>query len=76
MQQKSPAYAAINPAEAPALVLDDGTIGIIAICRYFRHSTDPPFGRGALDIARTEMEPAAGAAFLLPVARFATRTPR
>jgi glutathione S-transferase len=38
MQQKSPAYAAINPLQrVPALVLDDGTViaESIAICRYF-----------------------------------------
>lgn len=60
MQQKSPAYSAINPLQrVPALVLDDGTVitESIAICRYFEElQPEPPlFGRGALDIARTEM---------------------
>jgi len=60
MQQKSAAYAAINPIQrVPALVLDDGTVitESIAICRYFEAlQPDPPlFGRGALEIARIEM---------------------
>ncbi len=60
MQQRSPAYAAINPLmRVPALVLDDGTVitESIAICRYFEALyPDPPlFGRGALEIARIEM---------------------
>ena len=60
MQQKSPAYSAINPIKrVPALVLDDGTVitELIAICRYFEElQPDPPlFGRGALEIARVEM---------------------
>ena len=60
MEQKSTAYAAINPLmRVPALVLDDGTVitESIAICRYFEAlQPDPPlFGRGALEIARVEM---------------------
>ena len=60
MQQKSAAYAAINPIQrVPALVLDDGTVitESIAICRYFEAlQPDPPlFGLGALEIARIEM---------------------
>jgi glutathione S-transferase len=60
MEQKSPAYAAINPLmRVPALVLDDGTVitESIAICRYFEalHPDPPLFGRGALEIARVEM---------------------
>lgn len=60
LQQKSPAYAAINPLQrVPALVLDDGTViaESIAICRYFEVLQPEPalFGRGALEIARIEM---------------------
>ena len=60
LQQKSPAYAAVNPLQrVPALVLDDGTVltESIAICRYFEEvQPDPPlFGRGALEKARIEM---------------------
>ena len=60
MQQKSPAYSAINPMQrVPALVLDDGTViaESIAICRYFEALQPEPalFGRGALEIARIEM---------------------
>ena len=60
MQQKSEAFAAINPVmRVPALVLDDGTVitESIAICRYFEAlQPDPPlFGRGALEMARIEM---------------------
>jgi glutathione S-transferase len=60
MQQRSDAYAAINPLKrVPALVLDDGTViaESIAICRYFEIvQPDPPlFGRNALEIARIEM---------------------
>ena len=59
-QQKSSAYAAINPLmRVPALVLDDGAVitESIAICRYFEAlKPDPPlFGHGALEIARIEM---------------------
>jgi glutathione S-transferase len=60
MQQKSPAFTAINPVQrVPALVLDNGTVitESIAICRYFEEvRPEPPlFGRGALDVARIEM---------------------
>ena len=60
LQQRSPAYSAINPMQrVPALVLDDGTViaESIAICRYFEAlQPDPPlFGRGALDVALVEM---------------------
>lgn len=60
MQQKSPAYTAVNPLQrVPALVLDDGTVlaESVAICRYFEEvQPDPPlFGRGALEKARIEM---------------------
>src|SRR5262249_52387254 len=60
LQQKTTAYAAINPMQrVPALVLEDGTVitESIAICRYFEAlQPDPPlFGRGALEIARIEM---------------------
>jgi len=60
LQQRSPAYTAINPMQrVPALVLDDGTViaESIAICRYFEAlQPDPPlFGRGALDCALVEM---------------------
>ena len=57
MQQRSPAYAAINPIKrVPALVLDDGTVitESIAICRYFEalHPDPPLFGCSPLEIAR------------------------
>jgi glutathione S-transferase len=60
LQQKSPAFAAVNPLmRVPALVLDDGTVitESIAICRYFEAvQPDPPlFGRGALEMAHIEM---------------------
>jgi glutathione S-transferase len=60
LQQKSPAYAAINPLQrVPALVLDDGTVitESIAICRYFEalHPEPALFGRSAMEIARIEM---------------------
>ena len=60
LQQRSAAYAAINPLmRVPALELDDGTVitESIAICRYFEalHPDPPLFGRGALETARVEM---------------------
>jgi glutathione S-transferase len=60
LAHKSDAYTAINPLQrVPALVLDDGTIltESIAICRYFEaEQPDPPlFGRGAKEVAATEM---------------------
>jgi glutathione S-transferase len=60
MEHMSAGYAAINPLRRlPALVLDDGTVltESIAICRYFEAlQPDPPlFGRGAIEIGRTEM---------------------
>src|SRR5712671_3371570 len=71
MAQKSEAYAAINPLmRVPALVLDDGTVitESIAICRYFEAlQPDPPlFGRGALEVAGRDVEPAPGAALPVP----------
>ena len=60
LQQKSAAYAAINPVQrVPALALDDGTViaESIAICRYFEalHPEPPLFGVGAREIAEIEM---------------------
>jgi glutathione S-transferase len=60
LQQRSPAYTAINPMQrVPALVLDDGTViaESIAICRYFEAMQPDPalFGRGALESALVEM---------------------
>jgi glutathione S-transferase len=60
LQQRTPAYTAINPMQrVPALVLDDGTViaESVAICRYFEAlNPDPPlFGRGALESALVEM---------------------
>jgi glutathione S-transferase len=60
LQQRSPAYTAINPMQrVPALVLDDGTViaESIAICRYFEALQPEPalFGRGALESALVEM---------------------
>lgn len=60
MQQRSPAFSAINPLQRlPALVLDDGTVltESVAICRYFEETQpNPPlFGRNALEKARIEM---------------------
>jgi len=60
LQQKSDAYAAINPLQrVPALVLDDGTVitESIAICRYFEalHPQPPLFGEGEIEQAMVEM---------------------
>jgi len=60
LQQRSAAYAAVNPLmRVPALALDDGTVitESIAICRYFEalHPDPPLFGRGALEMAHIEM---------------------
>jgi glutathione S-transferase len=60
LQQRTEAYAAINPLQrVPALVLDDGTVitESLAICRYFEAlQPDPPlFGKGALQSALIEM---------------------
>jgi glutathione S-transferase len=60
LQQKSPAYTAVNPIQrVPALVLDDGTVltESIAICRYFEelHPEPPLFGRNMLERAQVEM---------------------
>jgi len=60
LQQKSPAFTAVNPVQrVPALQLDDGTIiaESIAICRYFEglHPEPPMFGQGAKDAAMVEM---------------------
>lgn len=74
LQQRSPAYTAINPMQrVPALVLDDGTViaESIAICRYFEAlQADPPlFGRGARESALIEMwNRRAELHLLLPVA--------
>ena len=59
-QNKSPAYAAVNPLQrVPALELDDGTVltESVAICRYFEELQPEPalFGRSALEKARIEM---------------------
>ena len=60
MEQRSPAYSAINPFQrVPALELDDGTViaESIAICRYLEevHPEPPLFGVGALQRAIVEM---------------------
>src|SRR5208337_2717301 len=60
LQQKSPAFSAINPLQrVPALVLDDGTVltESVAICRYIEalHPAPPLFGEGALEQALVEM---------------------
>ena len=60
MEQRSPAYSAINPFQrVPALELDDGTViaESIAICRYLEelHPEPPLFGVGALERAMVEM---------------------
>ena len=60
LEHKSAEFTAINPLQrVPVLVLDDGTVitESIAICRYFEGlRPEPPlFGRGALEIALTEM---------------------
>src|SRR5437763_12695237 len=60
LQQRTPAYSAINPMQRlPVLVLDDGTViaESIAICRYFEGlRPEPPlFGRGGKEAALGEM---------------------
>jgi glutathione S-transferase len=60
LEQRTPAYTAINPMQrVPSLLLDDGTVitESIAICRYFEAlQPDPPlFGRSALESALIEM---------------------
>src|SRR5215813_8343206 len=60
MQQKSEAFAAINPImRVPALVLDDGTVitESVAICRYFEALQPEPalFGRNGREAALIEM---------------------
>ena len=60
LEHKSADFTALNPLQrVPVLVLDDGTVitESIAICRYFEGlRPEPPlFGRGALEIALTEM---------------------
>jgi glutathione S-transferase len=60
LQQKSDAYAAINPLQrVPSLVLDDGTVitESVAICRYFEALQPEPalFGRSGQDAAMIEM---------------------
>jgi glutathione S-transferase len=60
LQQKTPAFAAINPLQrVPALLLDNGSVltESVAICRYFEalHPDPPLFGTGALQAAQVEM---------------------
>ena len=60
MEQRSPAYAALNPFQrVPALELDDGMViaESIAICRYLEelHPEPPLFGTDALQRAVVEM---------------------
>ena len=60
LEQKSPAYSAINPLQrTPALELDDGTVitESIAICRYLEalHPEPPLFGETPLERAIVEM---------------------
>ena len=60
LEHKSAEFTALNPLQrVPVLVLDDGTVitESIAICRYIEGlRPEPPlFGRGALEIALTEM---------------------
>lgn len=60
LEQKVPAFAAINPLQRiPALALDSGEVicESVAICRYFEEiEPDPPlFGRDPLEKARVEM---------------------
>jgi glutathione S-transferase len=60
LEQKSAAYAAVNPMlRIPALELDSGEIicESVAICRYFEEiQPEPPlFGRDPLEKARVEM---------------------
>jgi glutathione S-transferase len=60
LQQRSEAYAAINPMQrVPALELDDGTViaESVAICRYFEGMQPEPalFGRSAAASALVEM---------------------
>ena len=60
LQQKSEAYAAINPLQrVPSLVLDDGTVitESVAICRYFEALQPEPalFGRNGREAALIEM---------------------
>jgi glutathione S-transferase len=60
LEQRSEAYAAINPMQrVPALMLDDGTViaESVAICRYLEgvHPEPVLFGRGAVGSALVEM---------------------
>jgi glutathione S-transferase len=60
MEQRSEAFAALNPLQRiPVLELDDGTIisESVAICRYFEetHPEPPLFGLGATGKALVEM---------------------
>jgi glutathione S-transferase len=74
LQQKDPAFTAVNPLQAiPALVLDAGEVltESVAICRYFEEiQPEPPlFGEGALGKARVEMwQRRAELSFFFPVA--------
>jgi glutathione S-transferase len=60
MEQRSAAFAAVNPfQQVPALELDDGNVicESIAICRYFEelHPEPPLFGVDAMERAMVEM---------------------
>ncbi len=60
LQQKSPAFSAINPVQrVPTLVLDDGTVltESMAICRYLEWLHPQPclLGREGLEAAMIEM---------------------
>jgi glutathione S-transferase len=74
MEQKSPAFSAVNPLQRiPALELDSGEIltESVAICRYFEEiQPEPPlFGTSPLEKARVEMwQRRAELEFFFPIA--------